>query len=124
VTMATYTAIASGIPHTRHSAYVDLPSTIPTHHAANLIRYADCVLAYRHPELELLRLVLDESAEVIHAASDSYRYPFHIVVSTRTEAAPDLLDTLIVEVGQAMIAHCKPADGRRPGVGLARAEGV
>jgi len=108
--------------HTRYSAYLDLPSIIPATDAANLIRYVEIIVAYRHPELHLLRLAPNDGADDALEGSNFRRYLFHIDVSTRADNRPDLLDAIVVEAAQALIAHCKPKDGRRPGIVLSRAE--
>jgi hypothetical protein len=108
--------------HTRYSAYLEVPATISATGAATLIHYVEIVVAYRHPELHLLRLAPHASGEVIHTPANFCRYLLHMDISTRADTRPDLLDAIIVAAGQALTAHCKPADGRRPGVGLTRAE--
>jgi hypothetical protein len=118
MTIATQARAATKKLHTRYSAYLDVPSIVPATDAVNLIRYVEFVVAYRHPELHLLSFDPGDSGQVATAPSNFCRYPFHIDVSTRPETRSDLLDAIIVDAGQALAAHCKPRDGRRPGVGL------
>jgi len=106
--------------HALYSAYVDVPSIIPSTDVPYLIRYIELVVAYRHPQLHLMTFLPREfEGAPTPASNQAWRYLFSIEVLAGAESWADLLDATMLEAATALNAHCKLKDGRKLGVGLA-----